>query len=136
MVSSGVRELDALLGGGHVLGTALALEEDQHSTHALSLLGYALAEGISQGQSVLVVLGSERGTESVLEHAPYNLTMSEETHAAEVCENDVLVCAHARLRTYGWTDMYACVGALLSVCARTTIYRRVADGGRRYHTRA
>jgi elongator complex protein 4 len=79
MVSSGLRQLDTILGGGLVLGTALLLEEDVHSDHARTLLAYAMAEATSQGHKVLLVADmDERDIGQLIQSLPYNLSLNNE----------------------------------------------------------
>lgn len=47
LVSSGLHDLDVLLGGGLPLGTLICLQEDEHSQYCQTLLKYFISEGIS-----------------------------------------------------------------------------------------
>lgn len=47
LISSGVADLDRLLGGGLPLGSLLLLLEDPHSQHHLNFIKYFLAEGVA-----------------------------------------------------------------------------------------
>lgn len=58
LTSSGLRELDAIIGGGQPLGTAILIEEDRWTQDlALALARYWSAEAVSQGQN-LSLLGT------------------------------------------------------------------------------
>lgn len=55
LTSVGLRDLDAILGGGHPLGTCLLLEEDRWTCDlALCLIKYWCAEGVSHQQTLLI----------------------------------------------------------------------------------
>ena len=53
LVSTGNRDFDGILGGGLVLGSITLIEEDRFSDHAITLLKYFLAQGISSHHLVL-----------------------------------------------------------------------------------
>lgn len=53
LVSTGLADLDQILGGGLALGTLTLICEDVLSPHHLSLLGYFIAEGLNNDQAVL-----------------------------------------------------------------------------------
>mmetsp|Transcript_6126 Transcript_6126/g.9250 ORF Transcript_6126/g.9250 Transcript_6126/m.9250 type:complete len:520 (+) Transcript_6126:60-1619(+) len=56
LTSSGLRELDAIIGGGQPLGTAMLIEEDRWTQDlALALVRYWCAEAVSQEQNLLLV---------------------------------------------------------------------------------
>jgi len=55
VVSCGHRELDDLLGGGHVLGSVMLLLEDTYSDYAMTLLRYEIAEALSMNHRVIVL---------------------------------------------------------------------------------
>ena len=52
LVSAGLHELDACLGGGLPLGSVLLLEEDAATAHALTLLRLFAAEGVACGHAL------------------------------------------------------------------------------------
>jgi elongator complex protein 4 len=53
LISTGVANLDRILGGGLPLGTILLLLEDAYCPHGSTLLKYFAAEGVACGQRVL-----------------------------------------------------------------------------------
>jgi hypothetical protein len=56
LTSSGLREFDAILGGGQPLGTAMLIEEDRWTQDlALSLVRYWSAEAVAQQQTLSLV---------------------------------------------------------------------------------
>lgn len=56
LTSSGLRELDAILGGGQPLGTSIMIEEDRWTQDlALALARYWSAEAMAQDQSLVLV---------------------------------------------------------------------------------
>lgn len=56
LTSSGLREWDAILGGGQPLGTAILMEEDRWTQDlALALVRYWSAEAVAQGQTLALV---------------------------------------------------------------------------------
>ncbi|GFH47737.1 hypothetical protein CTEN210_04212 [Chaetoceros tenuissimus] len=53
LTSSGLREFDAILGGGQPLGTAMLLEEDRWTQDlAMALMRYWAGEAVAQGQTL------------------------------------------------------------------------------------
>lgn len=68
-VSSGLAELDAVLGGGLPLGCVVLLLEDDFSMLHLSLLQHHIAEGLHTGQKVLWVASKHAGTSAKLPQA-------------------------------------------------------------------
>jgi len=53
LTSSGLREFDAILGGGQPLGTAMLIEEDRWTQDlAFALVRYWSAEGVAQQQTL------------------------------------------------------------------------------------
>ena len=55
LISSGLREIDAILGGGQPLGTAILIEEDRLSFDlGMCLARYWGAEALAQGQTLLL----------------------------------------------------------------------------------
>ncbi|GMI32415.1 hypothetical protein TrRE_jg4315 [Triparma retinervis] len=55
LISSGQRDLDSILGGGQVLGTSTIVLEDRWTDFGSTLGRYWAAEGISNGQQLIVV---------------------------------------------------------------------------------
>merc|ERR1711957_185667 len=60
LTSSGLNDLDSILGGGQVLGTSILLEEDRLWTRdlAITLVKYWCAEAISQEQHLVIPIFS------------------------------------------------------------------------------
>lgn len=55
LVSTGQRDLDVILGGGQTLGTSLLVLEDRFSDYGSTICRYWAAEGVSNGQQVILV---------------------------------------------------------------------------------
>lgn len=60
LVSTGLADLDKLLGGGLPLGTVTLLLEDSYTQHHLTLLKYFLAEGAANSQALQWTAGQGR----------------------------------------------------------------------------
>lgn len=56
VASTGQRQFDEILGGGHVFGSSMMIFEDNYSDYAITLLRYELAEAISMRHHVVVLL--------------------------------------------------------------------------------
>lgn len=54
LASTGVPDLDVLLGGGLAIGTVLVLEEDMSGNYSKLLLKYSLSEGLVHNHSIIV----------------------------------------------------------------------------------
>lgn len=100
MVSSGLRQLDTILGGGIVLGTTLLLEEDVHSDHARTLLAYSMAEATSQGHKVLLIGDmEEKEVDQMIQSLPYNLSLNnEKLPEAKAANKDASAAAASHLK--------------------------------------
>lgn len=79
LVSTGLKQLDEILGGGYALGTFICIEEDELSSYAQTLLCYSMAESLSQNQDTIIISSSEKNVTSILSHLPYNLSRSDVT---------------------------------------------------------
>ena len=93
LVSSGIRELDEILGGGHVLGSLCLLHEDTYSNHADTVLMYALAEAISQKHKTLLVVRDAHEARSILTALPFNmnkgsLSLDKKVEVAKTAEEE------------------------------------------------
>lgn len=73
LVSSGVRELDDILGGGHVLGSLSLLHEDTYSNHADTVMMYSIAEAISQQHKTLLIVRDRDEANSIIASLPFNM---------------------------------------------------------------
>jgi hypothetical protein len=73
LVSSGIRELDEILGGGHVLGSMCLMHEDTYSNHADTIFMYSLAEAISQNHKTLLIVRDAQEAKSILSSLPFNM---------------------------------------------------------------
>ena len=73
LVSSGNRELDEILGGGHVVGSLSLLHEDVHSNHADTVFLYSLVEAISQNHKVLLIVRDSHEAKSIISSLPFNM---------------------------------------------------------------
>lgn len=83
LVSSGHRQLDEIVGGGLVLGSALLVEGDLHSDFADTLLAYSIAEALGNDQEVVLIARSMREAEAFVKLLPYNLTLADELEETE-----------------------------------------------------
>ena len=78
LASSGVPDLDILLGGGLAIGTVLVLEEDLSGNYSKLLLKYFLSEGLVQNHSLLVTNSGLDG-KSIVQNLPsFDLKVNEE----------------------------------------------------------
>jgi len=98
LVSSGHRELDGLIGGGHALGTSLLIELDTFSGYGDTLFGYSVAESLSAGFTTLLLCATKEDGEALVRALPYNTTLQSndkdesegevETHVQFCCSFD------------------------------------------------
>lgn len=72
LVSTGNRKLDELLGGGQGLGTALMVESDSFSNYGESILMCSMAQALSSGHKVLVLMDYCCSIGNVASMLPYN----------------------------------------------------------------
>jgi elongator complex protein 4 len=75
MVSTGLKQLDEILGGGIILGSAFYLEEDQYSSHAETLMAYSIAESICTNCKTILLVATLEDAERILSSLPFNLTL-------------------------------------------------------------
>lgn len=76
LVSSGIKELDDLLGGGIALGSVTFIENDLDSNLADLLIRYNIGESISQRQKTFLVssLIEWTGDDNLRNNLPYNVS--------------------------------------------------------------
>jgi hypothetical protein len=84
-VSTGLKQLDEILGGGITLGSVLYLEEDQYSSHAETLMAYSIAESISSNCQTIIITSTMQDAERILSSIPFNLTLR---HQAKDSDSD------------------------------------------------
>lgn len=65
VASSGLAQLDHLLGGGLAIGSVTLAFEDENSTHSASLCSYGLAEGTCCAHGLIVASASRTAVRSV-----------------------------------------------------------------------
>lgn len=82
LVSTGHKELDGLLGGGHALGTSLVLELDDFSNYGETLFLYSIAESLSAGFTTVIVTSDAAEAKRLVSNLPYNLSMQDEFAAS------------------------------------------------------
>lgn len=82
-VSSGLRQLDEIIGGGNALGTLCIIEEDRISNHGEVLFNYSIAEAVSHGHPVLIVDTEQRRVLTRLNALPYNLNFGADEPSAK-----------------------------------------------------
>lgn len=63
LISTGVRSLDDILGGGLPVGTVLLIREDRATTYAQLLLKYFLAQGLASGHHCALASRDEDANE-------------------------------------------------------------------------
>jgi elongator complex protein 4 len=78
LVSTGHKELDVLLGGGHALGTSLVMELDDFSNYGETLFSYGIAESLSAGFVTVLVTSDVGEAKKIMGNLPYNLTLQDE----------------------------------------------------------
>lgn len=72
LVSTGIRALDDLVGGGQGLGTILTIESDNISSYSDTVLSYGIAQALSSGHRVLVITDCISSSEEISASLPYN----------------------------------------------------------------
>jgi elongator complex protein 4 len=73
LVSTGLHELDIILGGGIPLGSIICIKEDRFSKYSNNILQYYVSEGLATGQTCAVVT-STSSKASFLKDLPFNYT--------------------------------------------------------------
>jgi predicted ATP-dependent serine protease len=73
LVSSGIRELDEVLGGGHVVGSLCLIHEDTYSNYSDTILLYSMAEAISQNHKTLLVVRDTNEAKALISALPFNM---------------------------------------------------------------
>jgi hypothetical protein len=76
IVSSGIRQLDELLGGGIPLGTSTLYLLDSYSAYGSSLLAYQCAESISHRQHTAILSNQRETCNNFLNQIPFNRNIS------------------------------------------------------------
>ncbi len=79
LVSLGNKQVDELLGGGLVLGTALLIETDSFSNYGETLFLYSLSESISMQHDTLLVSLTIEDSTRLISLLPYNQTCGVKT---------------------------------------------------------
>jgi hypothetical protein len=79
LVSLGNKQVDELLGGGLVLGTALLIETDSFSNYGETLFLYSLSESISMQHDTLLVSLTIEDSTRLISLLPYNQTYGVKT---------------------------------------------------------
>eukprot|EP01038_Epipyxis_sp_PR26KG_P012056 gene12056-16133_t len=72
ILSSGLRELDELLGGGVSLGCLIMIESDSYSNYADTILNYSIAQSIALNHMTFIVCDNKSQQSRVLSNLPYN----------------------------------------------------------------
>jgi len=85
LISSGLQELDEILGGGIAVGSVILLEEEIYTEHFLALLKYFLVEGLANDH-VIAVISADKSTGDIVRKLPRNL-MYEEALLQSTLEN-------------------------------------------------
>jgi len=93
LASSGVPDLDVLLGGGLAIGTVLVLEEDLSGNYSKLLLKYFLAEGLVHNHSLLVTNSGVDGKPIVQNLPSFDIKSSVEDESASTTEDDKMKIA-------------------------------------------
>ncbi len=82
LVSFGHRELDELIGGGHVLGTVVLIEADNFSNHASTIMNYELAEAISMQHNVVLISPRSNHATELIQSLPHNMNADSKTESS------------------------------------------------------
>ena len=78
LVSTGLRQLDNILGGGLALGSIFHIDEDdQFGLYSDIVMGYSIAESISTGCITLLVVHDAFDSSRILSSLPYNLSIKD-----------------------------------------------------------
>jgi len=88
LASSGVPDLDILLGGGLAVGTVLVLEEDISGNYSKLLLKYFLSEGLVHNHSLMVTNSSLDGKSIVQQLPSFDLKVPDEESANDLKSED------------------------------------------------
>eukprot|EP01116_Phalansterium_solitarium_P017743 TRINITY_DN4450_c0_g2_i1.p1 TRINITY_DN4450_c0_g2~~TRINITY_DN4450_c0_g2_i1.p1 ORF type:complete len:420 (-),score=163.82 TRINITY_DN4450_c0_g2_i1:188-1447(-) len=72
LISTGLHELDEILGGGQPVGSVMLVEQDTHSAFYTALLRYFIAEGVAVDHAV--ALASASDPSALIASLPKNLT--------------------------------------------------------------
>jgi predicted ATP-dependent serine protease len=73
LVSSGNRDLDEILGGGHLLGTTTMITLDSLTNYGDLLVLYEISEAIVHQHKVLIICSSNSEAEALFDSLPMNL---------------------------------------------------------------
>lgn len=84
LVSTGIRALDDLVGGGQGLGTVFAIESDSISSYGETILSYGIAQALSSSHRVLVITDCISSSEEISASLPYNQNFPAEAEDAKV----------------------------------------------------
>eukprot|EP01080_Neovahlkampfia_damariscottae_P006054 gene6054-10055_t len=68
LISSGLYDLDSIIGGGFSVGSLICLKEDSYSQYNQTLLDYFICEGISNEQNTIIIQSSDYD----LKELPFN----------------------------------------------------------------
>ena len=71
--SSGLRQLDEIIGGGSAFGTLCGIEEDHSSNYAQVILNYSIVEALSLAHPCLLIVRTKSEALKILEQLPFNL---------------------------------------------------------------
>jgi predicted ATP-dependent serine protease len=102
IVSTGNKQLDDLVGGGQVLGTAVLLETDSFSTYGENLVLYGLAEGVSHQNSVLIISEDTLEAERLVNSIPYNQTVGSSSSSVDLEKASVQKKDHSNTLKIAW----------------------------------
>jgi hypothetical protein len=100
LTSCGLRELDAIMGGGQPLGTVVLLEEDRWTQDlALSIARYWCAEGISQSQRLALIATRRNIDPTISLHYNINMNVNANQQSLQHSQTNILnmqqgLCPH------------------------------------------
>lgn len=83
LVSTGLKQLDEIFGGGYALGTFICIEEDELTYYAQTILYYSISESLSQNQNTIIICSSDKDTTNILNHLPFNLSRCDVTASGD-----------------------------------------------------
>jgi len=89
LVSTGLHELDEILGGGVAVGTVLLVEEDRHTSFYSNLMKYFLSEGLAVEHAVhFINADDETEQKKFLENLPRNLTLERQEEEEQLQQKE------------------------------------------------
>jgi elongator complex protein 4 len=79
LISSGLYDLDSIIGGGFSIGSLICLKEDSYSQYSQTILEYFISEGISNEQNICLVSSLDFS----LNELPFNYSIYKQKNLIE-----------------------------------------------------